>query len=515
MKKLILSLIISVGAANLYAATVANVQKLSSFGTTNSISTNDLITVSTQPGTVNEHLGGITFSDMLNRLHNIEGWINIKLFGAKGDGITDDTAAFARAIAYGGNIIIPYTTNGYLVGTLNFSNNCFMAGWGGKSRLILNNNSNGFLINATNTLKTSFYNLEFDGGSNRSFYPDAFAGSAGTRHGLMLNSLGNTRVFDISVHGFSGYGISITSTNGSIDPLIVASNANSILSMVDISYCYGGIRYGDTSSAEYQMASDINIRNCAQAFILLSGNLNISHCIVTLNGTAVYLTGGGNTAHGNFNNSLVNHNFYTMYIDGITSGFNFIGNQMFTGAIFINNSSGVRIGPGELDASNITITGTGAGNRIEGNYCNEGSANAITNVGGALTCTIFNNPKRTSGSWLGTPGFYGDGLGSNVLFNGGITVTNGINYSGVVSNTASIGQTANRWAGRGRLTAGQQIYIVTNNIVTANTIVIATLSTNDATATSISATPTAGLLTIKANAAATGNADISWLIVTP
>jgi hypothetical protein len=37
-----------------------------------------------------------------------EGWVNVKDFGAVGDGITDDTQAFLQAIATGKNLYIPY-----------------------------------------------------------------------------------------------------------------------------------------------------------------------------------------------------------------------------------------------------------------------------------------------------------------------------------------------------------------------------------------------------------------------
>lgn len=54
--------------------------------------------------------------------------VNVFDYGAVGDGVTDDTAAFNAAIATGKAVFVPYTEDGYLVSNINVVSNMYIIG---------------------------------------------------------------------------------------------------------------------------------------------------------------------------------------------------------------------------------------------------------------------------------------------------------------------------------------------------------------------------------------------------
>jgi hypothetical protein len=84
-----------------------------------------------------------------------------------------------------------------------------------------------------------------------------------------------------------------------------------------------------------------------------------------------------------------------------------------------------------------------------------------------------------------------------------------------LNTTAGTTATTNVMAGRVRISAASQSYFITNNLITANSMVLATVNSADATALSAQAIPSAGLLELKLNAVCTANTDISWQMFKP
>lgn len=74
-------------------------------------------------------------------------------------------------------------------------------------------------------------------------------------------------------------------------------------------------------------------------------------------------------------------------------------------------------------------------------------------------------------------------------------------------------QTINKNAGSVNFAAAATSLVVTNSRVTANSIVVATVATADATMLSVTAVPGSGSFTLTANAAATAETRVNWLVI--
>lgn len=74
-------------------------------------------------------------------------------------------------------------------------------------------------------------------------------------------------------------------------------------------------------------------------------------------------------------------------------------------------------------------------------------------------------------------------------------------------------QTINKIAGSVNFAAAATSLVVTNSLVTANSVIIATVGTNDATMTSVQIVAGAGSFTIHANAAATAETRVDFLVI--
>lgn len=170
--------------------------------------------------------------------------------------------------------------------------------------------------------------------------------------------------------------------------------------------------------------------------------------------------------------------------------------------------------------------------------CNDGKTVTDLNLGNGLTIRevsgcFYLDVDETENLGLTNKGvLYGSSTGgidqdatytydetTKVLSVENVIGTNGIEVGNqfAVSDHSTAGSpgdvTQNTTTGFVILPAGDATIVVTNDKVSANSVVLAQIGTVDATATSIAVVPGAGSFTITANSAPTGNVNITYFVI--
>ena len=122
-------------------------------------------------------------SQYLTGVTSLSGYANVKVFGATGDGVTDDTTAVQAAIdsvAAGGGILVPVGT--FMCDKLSIGSNKTILGVGGTLKLNASTNDS-LLVTPVATSNVVVRNVRFDGNS---------ASNVGTAAGVGLIAVGSS-----------------------------------------------------------------------------------------------------------------------------------------------------------------------------------------------------------------------------------------------------------------------------------------------------------------------------------
>lgn len=135
-----------------------------------------------------------------------------------------------------------------------------------------------------------------------------------------------------------------------------------------------------------------------------------------------------------------------------------------------------------------------------------GSNNVLIGFNAAATAATVSNEITLGNSSI--TNFRVPGVGLRFDTTGGLIVPKTITPSGTTG-----AQTINRTAGTVNFAAAATSLVVTNSFVDANSVIIATVGTNDSTMKSVAVVAGAGSFTLHANAAATAETRVNWFVV--
>lgn len=135
------------------------------------------------------------------------GIVSVKDFGARGDGVTDDTAAIQAAVNTGKNVIIPEATNYYYTtATINLLSNQIISGEGAKSQIRISNSvATNNVIAATNRSNVVVRDL--------AVYATGGSGSISQAGGIAFIGCSHSAVENCLVENHRGNGVNLFNSN--------------------------------------------------------------------------------------------------------------------------------------------------------------------------------------------------------------------------------------------------------------------------------------------------------------
>lgn len=310
--------------------------------------------VTTDSDSINFSGSGTIEDPLTAEVVSINGLANVRLYGAVGDGTTNDTQAFQDAVSTGLTVEVPPGT--YLIDeTIEISNQKIF-GYG-KSSIIKTTT-----LGTAGSLGTAFHmfrainpceisGLRFIGTNTTS--PPTPSLPWTSQNGIWVTA-SNVRISDCTFNQLLGVGVLMV--HPSLSPL-----RNNSVSNCEMTYCGLGIHNYETS--EYHNFTNCNIYGCAIGIREMGANNTYSAIVSTYNttggGFGLRIVGnGGGSDNLTFNGCVFNHN-NELSIQDTKRGVIFSGCQFHSLVINISESQRVIFtgcGFGVSTTMNVTAT---------------------------------------------------------------------------------------------------------------------------------------------------------------
>jgi hypothetical protein len=285
-----------------------------------------------------------TTQDVADLADGVAGACTLEQFGAVGDGVTSDQAAFAAAlaaVAAGTYNTICLGAKTYLVSGGSLSAGAAIIGCGESS--ILKTTSNATVITIPAVENITLANFKIEGNA-----------TGADQNGIVTSSTGcsDIRIDDVTIASLGNIGMTLVPHGG--------SKRGPVISNLRVSGC--GSR-GVNCLQEYVRFSNLQIESCAtDGFVIAAGNVDADVMITGCGGRPIWIAAGANDAHGIIRGQI-NHNTGAIEVEaGVTNTHTFDGVHIYDTAITIGsgNAQPITFNGCMLDVTTYTLSGAKA-----------------------------------------------------------------------------------------------------------------------------------------------------------
>ncbi len=248
-------------------------------------------------------------------------------FGAVGDGVADDNAAVAAAIATGKGVWLGGPDNTFLVSSLTLQAFQKMSGLGARLTTV----SNQAVLNLSDNSSVEGIVFEGDGRDSGSTSQVGInIDGTGT-----FNAVSRTKVLNCDFVNLAGSGWRVTR--------IVDRHQGNVLTNCTFESCNIGVNLD--VRGEYNSVTNCSISLCNTGVRIQGGNNTVDACSISDNvNEGVLVLNGSNDAHGHVTNCLINHNTnYAVKVEDISvNEFSFHNCKFYDNDIWLFRCAGVR-----------------------------------------------------------------------------------------------------------------------------------------------------------------------------
>lgn len=306
---------------------------------------------------------------------------NVKAYGAKGDGSTDDTTAVNAACAAGEGVYFPPGT--YIISNLTSlrQGNLLFSDGPSSAILKMKSGATGWMLYG-NGFSYGVENITSYGGNNSSYTTTSSQGSQSFAH-FDTTAIGNICSGNY-IYGFNNMAVGINGNSASFIPGMNVTNNTIINNWCAVETGPSGTNRTvvpstgtSTLGSEYSTVAHNIIIGSYYGVVIDAGNDLISDNTVTSCGSSFYVNNPSNPAHGVITGNLANHSTNALVLNNI-------GSEEISGNIFILSGGG---------SSGIAITNSSA--HIHDNTFYGGGVMTLSN--NATNYLVFTNNIWTGG----------------------------------------------------------------------------------------------------------------------